>query len=119
MDLGHFELSLDVADLAASKNFYSTLGFEVIDGDETAGWLIVRNTSLTLGLYQGHVPANLMNFRGKDVFEIAAQLKQAGLKLHKEAEIEPDGSAGAWIKDPDGNLIYFNTAPNETNPRPN
>ena|ERR1022692_2611833 len=114
MDLGRFELSLNVADLGASKRFYETLGFRVVAGEESEGWLIVRNMSLTIGLFQGHVPANLLNFRGRDVFAIAAELKQRGLLPHKSAEIEPDGSAGVWFKDPDGNLIYFNTAPGET-----
>jgi len=114
MDLGRFELSLNVANLGASKQFYETLGFRVVAGTENEGWLIIRNKALTIGLFQGHIPANLLNFRGRDVFAIATELEQRGLKLHKPAEIEPDGSAGAWIKDPDGNLVYFNTAPGET-----
>jgi catechol 2,3-dioxygenase-like lactoylglutathione lyase family enzyme len=114
MDLGRFELSLNVADLDASKKFYEILGFKVAGGNEAEGWLILTNNSLTIGIYQGHVPANAMNFRGRDVFAIAEELENCGLALEKPAETESDGSAGAWLKDPDGNLIYLNTAPGET-----
>jgi len=54
-----------------------------------------------------------LNFRGGDVFTIAAQIKQKGLKFKSDAKIEQDGSAGAVIEDPDSNVIYFNTHPEE------
>ncbi len=33
--------------------------------------------------------------------------------MKSDAKKEPDGSIGATVEDPDGNLIYFNTHPNE------
>ena len=33
MDLGYFETSLDVRDIARSLTFYQALGFEAVDGD--------------------------------------------------------------------------------------
>ena len=114
MRLGRLELSLNVSDLAAAREFYSKLGFRSIEGDERNGYLIMGDGANTLGLYQGHIPANLLNFRGGDVFAIATALESAGLTLDSPAQIEPDGSSGAWISDPDGNRLYFNTAVGET-----
>jgi len=44
---------------------------------------------------------------------VAEVLKSRGLAFKTDAHIESDKSAGAEIIDPDGNLIYFNTAPGE------
>jgi catechol 2,3-dioxygenase-like lactoylglutathione lyase family enzyme len=113
MNLGRFELCLKVAVLADSRKFYESLGFQVVGGDEGEGWLQLKSASLALALYQGHIPSNLLNFRGADVFAVADELTRRGLELEKPAELEQDGSAGAWLKDPDGNVIYFNTSPEE------
>jgi hypothetical protein len=64
-------------------------------------------------LYAGHIDSNLLNFRGGDVFAIAAELKKRGLEFSQDAYREADGSMGAIMKDPDGNVIYFNTFPEE------
>jgi catechol 2,3-dioxygenase-like lactoylglutathione lyase family enzyme len=45
MELGAFSISLTVKDLAASKAFYEALGFNAMGGDESAGWLILRQGS--------------------------------------------------------------------------
>ena len=114
MDLGRFELCLKVANIVASRDFYEKLGFVVSGGNQAEGWLQMANPSVRIALYQGHVPANLLNFRGQDVFALAQDLAAKGVKFDKAAEIEEDGSAGAWLRDPDGNLIYLNTFPGET-----
>lgn len=111
--LGRFEYCLNVADLAKSLEFYEKLGFEVIDSDIEAGFAVIKHHDCTLALYQGHIKSNMLNFRGGDVFKIATALKAQGLTFAEDARIEEDGSAGAVIHDPDGNLIYFNTAPGE------
>jgi hypothetical protein len=66
----------------------------------------LKNENCTISLYKDDIKANLLNFRGGNVEEIASVL---GIK----PEVEPDGSVGAWITDPDGNMIYFNTMPGE------
>lgn len=111
--LGRFEYCLNVAELGRSLEFYRRLGFEMIGGVIDEGWVIIRHGDCTLGLFQGHIERNLLNFRGGDVFAIAEALRAAGLKLSKEAHPEEDGSAAAEIFDPDGNCIYFNTFPGE------
>ncbi|MEA3310725.1 MAG: VOC family protein [candidate division WOR-3 bacterium] len=113
LTLGRFELCLRVADINKSLEFYKKLGFKEIDGKIEEGWLIIKNSNCILGLYQGHISKNTLNFRGGDVFAIADVLKSQGLTMEVDAHTESDGSDGAEILDPDGNLIYFNTAPGE------
>ncbi len=113
LKLGRFEYCLNVADLSRSLGFYRKLGFEMIGGVLDEGWAIVRHGDCTLGLFQGHIATNLLNFRGGDVFAIAKELEARGLELSREPQIEDDGSAAAEIHDPDGNRIYFNTFPGE------
>ncbi len=43
MELGAFSVSLNVADLGASRRFYEALGFTPFHGDASQGWLILRN----------------------------------------------------------------------------
>lgn len=113
VELGRFEYCLNVADIHKSLEFYRKLGFSQTGGNLDEGWVIIKHGNCILGLYQGHIAANLLNFRGADVFAIAEALKSRGLNFKKDAHIEPDKSAAAEILDPDGNVIYFNTYPGE------
>lgn len=113
-DLTHSEngglvLCLNVKDLEASCAFYAKLGFRQIGGEKENGWAIINDCENELHLFQGHLPSNTLNFRGGDVFAISESLKERGLAMESDAIKESDGSDGAWIKDPDGNAIYFNT----------
>ena len=51
MQLGNFSISLAVKDLQASKAFYEKLGFSSFGGEETQGWLIMRNDNCIVGLF--------------------------------------------------------------------
>jgi catechol 2,3-dioxygenase-like lactoylglutathione lyase family enzyme len=113
IDPGEFVLCLNVKDLGRSLEFYERLGLKRIGGAPAQGWVIFGHRNLKLGLFEGHIDQNLLNFRGGDVFALAAELKARGFELKKDAEREADGSAGAWLEDPDGNLVYFNTNPGE------
>ena len=113
MFLGNFELCLNVTDVRRSLEFYETLGFKRVGGNIADGWAILENNNCRLGLYAGHIESNLLNFRGGDVFAICEELKGRGLEFSQDAYREPDGSAGAILKDPDGNVVYFNTFPEE------
>jgi len=53
MELGTFSVSLAVKDIQASKDFYAKLGFNVVMGDISQNWLILRNGDHTIGLFQG------------------------------------------------------------------
>ena len=75
MKLGTFSVSLNVKDLAVSKAFYEKLGFSVFHGDEKQGWLIMKNGSTNIGLFQGMFEDNILTFNpgwdqdGKEVKE--------------------------------------------------
>ena len=112
-DIGTCTVCFNVRDVKLASEFYAKLGFSVTAGSLAENWVVVERGNFKLGLYQGHIESNLLNFRGGDVFAIARYLEAQGLKLLAPAQVEPDGSAGATIADPDGNLIYFNTAPGE------
>ena len=62
LELGVFSLSLDVADLDASRVFYEALGFAVTGGDADDGWLILKNGETTLGLFHGMFERNMLTF---------------------------------------------------------
>lgn len=119
MNLGNFSVSLAVQDLAASRAFYETLGFQVIGGDDAQNWLILQNEgpTATLGLFQGMFEQNILTFnpgwnhKGEnletftDVRELQRQLKAAGVVLHSEADESTTGPASFVVVDPDGNPI--------------
>jgi catechol 2,3-dioxygenase-like lactoylglutathione lyase family enzyme len=111
--LGRFEFCLNVKNIRESLAFYAKLGFVRVGGNVEENWAVVKHGDCTLGLFQGHIRQNLLNFRGGDVYAIARRLKSRNLTLEKDAYTEEDGSAAAELLDPDGNCIYFNTFPDE------
>ena len=113
MELGNFDLCLRVKNLEKSTDFYKKLGFENTIFDSFAGMSILKKGNITFALYDKHIDETILNFRGGNVFEIAKVLKAKGLEFESDAKIEADGSHGAKLRDPDGNLIYFNTASGE------
>lgn len=110
---GGLYICLNVKDLKTSCAFYSKLGFVQTCGKMEEGWAVINDGENELHLFQGHISSNTLNFRGGDVFAIAEALKAQGLDMKSDAVKESDGSDGAWISDPDGNDIYFNTSPDE------
>jgi hypothetical protein len=90
-------------------DFYQKLGFEIVGGDKARGWVMLEHGNLILGLFHGHLPGNVLNFRGGDIHALAEELKRRGIQLTDDARVEADGSAGAWLSDPDDNLIYLNS----------
>ena len=113
MDLGEFYPCLNVQDLHRSIDFYQKLGFQIIEDHRDQNWAVLQHNNMALCLFQGHIEQNLINFRGGDIQEIAGQIESQGLSLTKPAAEEADGSWSAELTDPDGNLIYFNTDPEE------
>ena len=119
MDLGAFSVSLSVNDIAASRDFYANLGFEVIGGDIEQNWLILRNGDHVIGLFQGMFEKNMLTFNPgwdqqcagtasfTDVREIQAALRGAGVELDAEADADTEGPASIMLTDPDGNPILI------------
>ena len=117
MELGAFSISLAVKDLEASREFYEKFGFEVVGGDASQNWLILRNGDHTIGLFQGMFEQNILTFNPgwdkeaqplgsfTDVRELQRQLKASGVVLHTEADENGTGPASFVAVDPDGNPI--------------
>ena len=118
MELGAFSVSLTVADLAASRDFYQKLGFDLVGGDEAEGWLILRNANaVTIGLFHGMFERNILTFNPgwdaqaqpldafTDVRALQRSLKAQGISPVSEADEHGSGPASLVIIDPDGNPI--------------
>jgi lactoylglutathione lyase len=118
MELGAFSISLSVRDLEASRVFYEKLGFSTFHGDAAQGWLILRNGTTVIGLFQGMFERNTLTFNPgwdtnaqpvdafTDVRELHRRLKDAGVEI--ETEVDESGSGPGYfiVNDPDGNPIF-------------
>ncbi len=117
MELGNFSVSLAVKDLATSRAFYESLGFEVIGGDPAHNFQILRNGESIIGLFQGMFDGNILTFNPgwtkdqetlktfDDVRTIQSALQEQGIALESKTDVEADGPASFMLKDPDGNMI--------------
>ncbi len=117
MKLGAFSVSLSVKDLATSKAFYETLGFSQFAGSMDMNYLIMKNETTLIGLFQGMFENNILTFNPgwdssaqnldsfDDVRQIQKQLKSDGVSFQSEADESTSGPASFVIIDPDGNAI--------------
>ena len=53
MQLGTFSVSLTVKDIVVSRAFYEKLGFSMLAGEQSQGWLVLNNSTTVIGLFQG------------------------------------------------------------------
>lgn len=119
MELGTFSISLNVKNINISKTFYENLGFSIFHGNVDQNWLIMKNKSATIGLFQGMFEKNIMTFNPgwdsnanalesyTDVRELQKQLKSNGIKIETEADETTSGPASFVLIDPDGNPILI------------
>lgn len=119
MQLGAFSVSLAVKDLAASRAFYEKLGFLSVMGNEKQHWLIMRNGTTTIGLFQGMFDKNIMTFNPgwdaqcntlpqfDDIRTLQKLAKERGLPLTTTADESTTGPASFTLTDPDGNVILL------------
>ncbi|WP_243472512.1 VOC family protein [Winogradskyella sp. MH6] len=117
MKLGAFSVSLAVKDIKASKAFYETLGFKVFAGDLDRNYLIMKNESTLIGLFQGMFENNILTFNPgwdqdantlenyDDVRAIQKHLKSKRISFTSEADESTTGPASFVVLDPDGNAI--------------
>ena len=119
MQLGAFSVSLNVGDIHKSLAFYKTLGFSEVAGDADQGYLILRNGTTTIGLFQGMFDANILTFNPgwdaecntldsfTDVRELQRQLRDKGIELTQSVDEAGSGPGSITVVDPDGNLILI------------
>ena len=117
MKLGAFSVSLAVKDIETSRDFYEKFGFEIVGGDQSQNWLILRNGTCTIGLFQGMFEGNILTFNPgwdamaqplddyTDVRELQRRLKAEGVALVTQADEDGSGPASFTALDPDGNAI--------------
>lgn len=119
MDLGAFSISLPVADLERSRDFYATLGFAEVGGALDQGYLVLANGTTLVGIFNFEgmdFDAPMLTFnpglkqeRGRtdqftDVRDVAQALRGAGTELVASPE-EGTGPAHLVVLDPDGHRI--------------
>ena len=116
MHLGQFSISLSVADMERSLDFYEKLGFEVIEGGHInaafpdhgdSKWRILKSGTTVIGLFQGMFEKNILTFNPVDVRAIQKVLKSNGISFVKEANESNEGPDSAVLIDPDGNQILL------------
>jgi catechol 2,3-dioxygenase-like lactoylglutathione lyase family enzyme len=119
VDLGAFSISLAVQDIAASRVFYEHLGFERFGGDQDQGWLIMKNGTTLIGLFQGMFEKNLLTFNPgwdadaqaltgfTDVREIQRTLLARGIQPIDAVDETTTGPGHLVVEDPDGNRLLF------------
>lgn len=117
MELGAFSVSLNVKDIQASKAFYEKFGFTEFGGDISQNWLIMKNNSCIIGLFQGMFEKNILTFNPgwdenaqilesfDDIRELQSQLKAKGIAFQTEVDAGTTGPSSFIVIDPDGNPI--------------
>jgi catechol 2,3-dioxygenase-like lactoylglutathione lyase family enzyme len=116
-DLGALDVCLKVKDLGVSVEFYGNLGFRQAEGERSKGWSVQERNGVRIGLFAGFIESNTLNFRGGDVGEIVRELERRGMKPYGVRLLNEKGIGNAHLKDPDGNLIFFDSTPEERDRR--
>ena len=119
MELGCFSISLSVKDLGKSRDFYEKIGFEVFAGEESHGYLIMKNGSTNIGLFQNMFEGNILTFNPgwnqdaqslesfKDIRELHEMFVSRGIEIKKASIEGAHGPSSFSIEDPDGNPILL------------
>ncbi|HCN51243.1 MAG TPA: glyoxalase [Chryseobacterium sp.] len=119
MKLGAFSLSLSVKDLQKSREFYEKLGFATMAGALEQNYLIMKNGSTLIGLFQAMFDGNMLTFNPgwdenaqnlesfDDVRVIQKRLKESGVEIDRDADETTSGPEHIYLKDPDGNMILI------------
>jgi len=119
MKLGAFSISLAVKDINVSKKFYETLGFTQFAGSLEQNYLIMKNETSIVGLFQGMFENNIITFNPgwdhnaqklenfDDVRVIQKHLLDNGITIQNKADETTSGPANVVVIDPDGNTILL------------
>lgn len=119
LKLGAFSMSLNVKDLGASITFYESLGFQLLGGDRSQNYVVLKNEHTIIGLFQGMISENMLTFnpgwndnaknikKFNDIREIYQLLKEKGSSFVTDLTGDYIGPAFFVVKDPDGNVLLF------------
>lgn len=106
-------MCLAVKDLSASLIFYHKLGYKDHCIHLEDKWAILTYRGGILGLYEGHIKENCFNFRGGNIEHLVKFLEDNNIEVESVPLLNKDGSGTAFLRDPDNNLIFFDTAKEE------
>lgn len=110
-------MSLSVSDIAVSKAFYEKLDFVVTGGDQEQKWLILKNGTTIIGLFEGMFDKNILTFNPgwnndaqeldefTDVRELQKALTKHNVEFESKVDEESVGPASFVIHHLDGNPI--------------
>lgn len=117
--LGAFSISLPVADIDASIEFYERLGF-ARTGGEDGSWAILVNGPAIVGLFQGMFDRPMLTFNPGwandtseledfvDVRALRSGLAEAGVPVEQDSTQDSEaGPASFVVIDPDGNPVLI------------
>jgi len=119
LKLGAFSVSLSVKDLKASKRFYENMGFSMIGGALEYNYVILKNETAVIGLFQGMFEGNILTFNPgwdqngenidsfEDVRVIQEKLSEKGIEVGDQIDATTTGPASFVLTDPDGNVIFL------------
>jgi catechol 2,3-dioxygenase-like lactoylglutathione lyase family enzyme len=117
MNLGWCDVCLAVKNVTRSRAFYEKLGFRRVEGSDSGGWAVMVCESLRLGLFEKQYMGSdtfSLNFRGGDVAANVEEMRQHGLDIESGPTTSESGGCSARLRDPDGYLLFLDTAPGET-----
>jgi catechol 2,3-dioxygenase-like lactoylglutathione lyase family enzyme len=116
MEFGWFEVSLDVKDIDRTRDFYETLGFDVVGQAAEGRVVTLQKADCRICLYQGVLdpPETQLIFWQGDVEAIAKDLTSKGVCFEKQPSTGDGDGIGALLRDPDGRPIYFVNVPGVT-----
>ena len=119
MELGAFSISLPVANIEKSYDFYTKLGFTQFGGSIAEKWVIMRNNQIVIGLFEGMLEKNCLIFNPgwdqaaqpqevfTDIREIEKALEDQGIALTAKVAPNTKGPGSFTLTDPDGNMLLF------------
>jgi catechol 2,3-dioxygenase-like lactoylglutathione lyase family enzyme len=119
MKPGAFSISLSVKDINISRKFYEGLGFKMFAGNIEKNYLIMKNGTSLIGLFQGMFENNILTFNPgwdqdakavpdfDDIRSIQKHLKEQGFTPESEVDDKGSGPGSFIVLDPDGNAILF------------
>ena len=123
MNLGFFEVGLNVANFERSVASYKSLGFELVNGGLGIQTVTLRNKSSRIALYHGYGDeAFFLQFYQGDVEAIAQHCRSRGIRLEPRDLPFEETSAGSGVysgngradvgiasttRDEGGHLLHF------------
>ncbi len=108
-EIGRCDLCFNVRDVKDSYKFYTELGFKMVEGDLKENWAVLSHRGFRIGLYNGHIDKNLLNFRGGDPKLINDYVNRNGFNVSIKFKEGEKGGGNLTVLDPDGYAIFFDT----------